>query len=68
MSQAWVGNQCMIRVIYFNQSLLQKKGLLNRSLYGLHETKKNGAEYASISHVYEPLNKLLDMLLPHLNE
>jgi hypothetical protein len=53
-------------MIYFNQSLLQKKGLLNRSLYGLRETEKNGAEYTSISHVYEPLNKLLDMLLPHL--
>jgi ABC-type branched-subunit amino acid transport system ATPase component len=24
------------------------------------------AEYTSISHVYEPLNKLLNMLLPHL--
>ena len=27
---------------------------------------KNIAEYTSISNVYEPLNKLLNMLLPHL--
>jgi hypothetical protein len=27
---------------------------------------KNIAEYTSISSVYEPLNKLLDMMLPHL--
>ncbi|MDQ6862717.1 MAG: ATP-binding protein [Thermoproteota archaeon] len=53
-------------MIYFNQSLLQKKDLLNRSPYRLHETEKNGAEYTSISHVYEPLNKFLDMLLPYL--
>ncbi|HET7147148.1 MAG TPA: hypothetical protein VFI73_01500 [Candidatus Nitrosopolaris sp.] len=28
--------------------------------------KKNVAQYTSISHVYEPLNKLLSILLPHL--
>ncbi|MDP9287457.1 MAG: hypothetical protein M3P08_04585 [Thermoproteota archaeon] len=27
---------------------------------------KNIAEYTNVSHVYEPLNKLLNMLLPHL--
>ena len=31
-----------------------------------NENRSPIAEYTSISHVYEPLNKLLNMLLPHL--
>jgi hypothetical protein len=52
-------------------SVLSRLEIARRNIIAAHFLLDNKnispiAEYTSISHVYEPLNKLLTMLLPHL--
>ena len=56
--------------MYDQDDLLQsvfvaEEGLVEPESVWITRAEKNGAEYTSISHVYDPLNKLLDMLLSH---